>query len=114
MNSRFAPFVLAMIAMLLPASASVAEQAPPPTGRILVMVRHPVDHFRVGGAYGGSYGDDLSRSARERLARKIAERNGLRLVEDWPMPMIGVDCFVMALPAGETHHADHCRAEQRK
>jgi subtilisin family serine protease len=104
-NSRFAPFVLAMIAMLLPASASVAEQAPPPTGRILVMVRHPVDHFRVGGAYGGSYGDDLSRSARERLARKIAERNGLRLVEDWPMPMIGVDCFVMALPAGETAEA---------
>jgi len=64
------------------------------------MVKHPLDHYRVGGAYGGSYGSDISRSARARLARRIAQRNGLTLVEDWPMPMIGVDCFVMAVPDG--------------
>ena len=66
------------------------------------MVRHPPDHYRANGAYGGGYGDDLARSARERLARQIAHRYGLTLVENWPMPMIGVDCFVMAVPAGLT------------
>jgi subtilisin family serine protease len=102
MKIRLAFFALSMLAMLLPATRAAAEQTSSTTSRILVMVRHPVDHFRVGGAYGGSYGDDLSRSARERLARKIAQRNGLRLVEDWPMPMIGVDCFVMAVSDGRT------------
>ena len=43
--------------------------------QILVMVKHPPDHFRPNGAYGGSYGDDLARSARRRLA---ADRPRLR------------------------------------
>jgi subtilisin family serine protease len=73
-----------------------------PNHQILVMVRHPPDHYRANGGYGGGYGDDLSRSARERLARQIAHRYGLTLVENWPMPMIGVDCFVMAVPEGLT------------
>ena len=64
------------------------------------MVRHPPDHYRPNGAYGGGYGDDLARSARERLARRIAQAHGLTLVDAWPMPMIGLDCFVMAVPAG--------------
>ena len=88
----------ALLAFLMmsfcPAAAAIGAPAP----SILVMVRHPGDHYRVGGAYGGSYGDDLSRSAGERLARAIARRNGLTLIEVWPMPMIGVDCFVMAVP----------------
>jgi subtilisin family serine protease len=65
--------------------------------QILVMVKHPPDHFRPNGAYGGSYGDDLARSARRRLARRIAHDYGLKLVDDWPMPMMGLDCFVMAV-----------------
>jgi subtilisin family serine protease len=63
------------------------------------MVPHPPDHFRPGANYAGGYGDDLSRSARERLARNIARQFGLTLVDDWPMPMVGVDCFIMAVPA---------------
>ncbi|MFL6794818.1 MAG: S8 family peptidase [Sphingomicrobium sp.] len=83
-----------------PAAATV-----PPERQILVMVRHPPDHYRPNGAYGGGYGDDLARSARERLARRIAQAHGLALVDAWPMPMIGVDCFVMAVPAGRTPEA---------
>ena len=78
----------------------VEAAAATPDQQILVMVRHPPDHYRPNGAYGGGYGDDLARSARERLARRIARAHGLTLVDAWPMPMIGLDCFVMAVPAG--------------
>ena len=86
-------------AMAITPAASAPESPGPGTERqILVMVRHTPDHYRANGAYGGGYGDVLARSAREHLARRIAKRYGLTLVEDWPMPMIGVDCFVMGVP----------------
>jgi subtilisin family serine protease len=91
---------LAVLAALGPAAAPAASTAP--DQQILVMVRHPPDHYRPNGAYGGGYADDLARSARERLARRIAQAHGLTLVDAWPMPMVGVDCFVMAVPAGRT------------
>jgi len=75
---------------------------PGPEQQILVMVQHPPDHYRPNGAYGGGYGDGVARSARERLARRIARAHGLTLVDAWPMPMIGLDCFVMAVPADRT------------
>ena len=71
-----------------------------PERQILVMVRQPPEHFRPNGAYGGGYGDVLARSSRERLARRIARAHGLALIDTWPMPMIGMDCFVMAVPDG--------------
>jgi subtilisin family serine protease len=64
------------------------------------MVRHPPDHYRPNGDYGGGYGDALARSARERLARRIARKYGLSFVDEYPMPMIAIDCFVMAVPDG--------------
>jgi subtilisin family serine protease len=73
--------------------------------QILVMVRHPVDHYRPNGAYGGGYGDDLARSARRRLAQRIAHDYSLRLVDDWPMPMMGLDCFVMSVTDGRSTEA---------
>lgn len=79
-----------------PAASASKDAAPAAERQILVMVRHPPDHYRANG-YGGGYGDMLSSSARTHLARRIAKRHGLTLVEDWPMPMIGVDCFVMAV-----------------
>jgi subtilisin family serine protease len=66
------------------------------------MIRLAPEHFRPGGSYGGSYGDELAQSARERVARGIARKFHLALVDNWPMPMIGVDCFVMAVPDGRT------------
>jgi Subtilisin-like serine proteases len=43
-----------------------------------------------------------SAAARERLARQIAHKYDLSLLETWPMPMIGVDCFIMAVPDGRS------------
>lgn len=86
------------VSALAQGSAKVA-----PDRQVLVMVKHPAEHFRPSGAYGGgSYGDDLARSARERLARSIAHDHRLAFVDAWPMPMIGVDCFIMAVPDGRT------------
>lgn len=85
--------------------AVMADPQTTPDRRILVMVRHPPDHFRLGGSYGGAYDDSLAKSARNRLARHIAGQYGLTLVEDWPMPMIGMDCFVMAVPDSRSTQA---------
>lgn len=86
-----------------PGPAGSASAAPiSPDHEIMVMVPHPPEHFRTGGNYGGSYGDELARSARERLARRIARRYGLELVDSYPMPLIGIDCFIMAVPDGRS------------
>jgi len=68
--------------------------------QILVMLKMAPPHYRPGGSYGGSYGDTTAMAARRRLAAGIARRNGLKLVDGWPMPLIGVDCYVMRVPDG--------------
>ena len=97
---RYLLAILAGLLALAPLAPAFAQGSPtiPPDRQILVMVNHPPDHFRPGGSYGGGYGDDLERSSRERLARGIAREHGLTFVDGWPMPMIGVDCFIMAVP----------------
>jgi subtilisin family serine protease len=69
------------------------------------MLRLPPAHYRPQGDYGGGYGDQISRSAQRRLADRIARRHGLTLVSDWPMPLLGLDCFVMVAQAGRTSEA---------
>lgn len=97
---------LALAAVITAAISTPAAAAPgtTPDRQILVMVKHPPDHFRVGGSYGGGYDDILAKSARDHLARQIAARFRLALVDAWPMPMIGMDCFVMAVPDGRSTH----------
>ena len=69
---------LAMLAASRPVTAATAlTTAATPDQQILVMVQHPPDHYRPNGAYGGGYGDGVARSARERLARRIARAHGL-------------------------------------
>jgi len=70
--------------------------------QVLVMLRLAPDHFRAGSSYGGGYGDAASRAARQRTADRLAREHGLARVTDWPMPLIGVDCFVMRAPEGRT------------
>jgi subtilisin family serine protease len=96
-------FALVALLCVQPTAAKPGPFAP--DRQILVMVRHPPEHYRPNAAYGGGYGDELARSQRQRLARKIAERHGLMLVDDWPMPMIGYDCFVMAVPDARSTNA---------
>lgn len=74
--------------------------ADPDRRQILVMLKMPPPHFRPGASYGGGYGDTTALAARRREALGIARRHGLALVDSWPMPLIGVDCYVMRVPAG--------------
>ncbi len=68
--------------------------------QILVMLKMGPPHYRPGTSYGGSYGDAAAMAARRRVAAGIARRNGLTLVDGWPMPLLGVDCYVMSVPEG--------------
>ncbi len=68
--------------------------------QVLVFLRLPPAHFRGNSDYTGSYGDGLGRMARQRLAAGLARKQGLTLVTGWPMPVLGVDCYVMEVPAG--------------
>ena len=63
--------------------------------QVLVMLRLPPQHFRPDASYGGGYLKDGGSAARRRVAGAIALAHGLRLLDSWPMPAIGVDCFVM-------------------
>ena len=69
--------------------------------QILVMLRMSPQHFRPNSDYGGSYGDGEGRTARRRIALHIAQAYGVSLVDEWPMPLLGVDCYVMSVPAGQ-------------
>lgn len=69
--------------------------------RILVMLRVPPRHHRPDLAYGGGYRSQPGAQARKRLAGRLAQAHGLRLVEDWPMPALGLDCFVLEAPSAD-------------
>jgi hypothetical protein len=76
----------------MPATADRAEAA---SRQVLVMLRLPPQHYHPDAAYAGRYPDDSGRAARHRAAQELASAHGLKLVDDWPMPVIGVDCYVM-------------------
>ena len=107
---RVAALALALAAGLLVApvgtagTAAAAEAAEPigESREILVMLRMPAPHFRPNARYGGRYDDRAAQEARRRVAAEIARDNGLELVEGWPMPLIGVDCYVMRVPLGQS------------
>jgi len=93
---------LCALACVVPRASADAQAAthpvstPVPAARqVLVMLRMPSPHFRPDGAYGGGYTEDGTRAARRRVARDLASTYGLRVVDDWPMPAIGIDCFLM-------------------
>lgn len=66
--------------------------------QLLVMVRMPPPHFRPDVSYASSYGSRVGQDARRRIAEALASQYGLGIVDDWPMPALGVDCFVMQAP----------------
>lgn len=91
---------LAVLMLILPVAAHAQEPAEVAADRqILVMLRLSPPHFRPNASYGGDYGDGVSRAAQRRIASRIARDNQLELLDDWPMPLIGIDCFVMRVPS---------------
>ena len=77
-------------------AAAVPASADDPQREVLVMVRLPPDHLRPNSTYSGGWSDGAA--ARRRIVDRLASRNGLVLVDDWPMPVVGVDCFVLRTP----------------
>jgi antitoxin (DNA-binding transcriptional repressor) of toxin-antitoxin stability system len=66
--------------------------------QVLVMLHLPKPHYRPDAGYGGAYLDGTGHGARKRIAEQLAREHGLRLLSDWPMPVLGVDCYVMEVP----------------
>ena len=67
--------------------------------QVLVMLRLPAPHFRPDVSYTGSYDRSAGRDARRQIAELLAKQYGLKVIDGWPMPALGVDCFVMEAPA---------------
>jgi subtilisin family serine protease len=80
-------------------AATPPAAAADPSHQVLVLLRLPPEHLRPGDSYTGGYGDGAGMAARRRVAQRIAAEHGLTLVTNWPIPLIGVDCFVMTVPA---------------
>ncbi|HSZ53086.1 MAG TPA: S8 family serine peptidase [Caulobacteraceae bacterium] len=96
----FAAGLVGLAAALIAGSGAFAQVRPiaPAAGEILVFLRMAPPHLRGGSAPTGDYGDDDSAAGRRRLAGRIARHEGLSLVTDWPIPLLGVDCFVLSPP----------------
>ena len=77
-------------------AASSAGQAQAAESRqLLVMLHLPPQHYQPDTAYAGRYPNDSGHAARRRAAEELAEAYDLKLVDSWPMPVIGIDCYVM-------------------
>jgi len=63
--------------------------------QVLVMLRVAPPHFRPDVDYAGGYDSRVGRDARRRIAEGLASQYGLKIIDAWPMPALGVDCFVM-------------------
>jgi hypothetical protein len=81
-------------AELVPHEPAVHRDQAAASRQVLVMLRMPPPHFRAGVTYDGSYPGDSERP-RRRAAHQLARDHQLRVIDNWPMPVIDVDCFVM-------------------
>ncbi len=88
------------------ASQAVAD-APAAAGevadrQILLMLRAPPAHYKPDAGYSGQYLAAPDRQSQRRIARILAREHGLRLVDDWPMPSLGLACFVLEAASPDT------------
>jgi subtilisin family serine protease len=66
--------------------------------QVLVMLRLPAPHFRPDVNYAGSFDWRVGRDGRRQVAEGVASQYGLKVIDGWPMPALGIDCFVMEAP----------------
>jgi subtilisin family serine protease len=64
------------------------------------MVRMAPQHARPDIEYGDGYAARSGQAARRRVAEAIARTHRLQLLSHWPMPAIGVECYVMQVLPG--------------
>ena len=92
---------LLALLLALAAGGPARAQAEEAQRQVLVMLQLPKAHYRPDGSYAGSYGEGVGRRSRQQLAQDLARTHRLEIRSEWPMPMAGVDCFVMHLPVGD-------------
>jgi len=106
-------FFVAAAMIFCAAACAAAEPAVATSGnagqQVLVLLKLPAPHFRPDGSYGGGYSDAAGSAARRRIAAALARSSELSTVASWPLPILGVDCYIMAVPA--PRHADDVAAE---
>ncbi len=107
MAAAIRTLLVALLLALATAGGAWAEagaiNAPSPASRqLLVLLRLPAEHQRADPSYAGGYGPGAQRAARRRIADRLAHDHGLTIATGWPMPQVGVDCFVMEVPAGQS------------
>jgi len=83
--------------------------------QILVMLPLAPPRYRPGPGYAGGYDASHGSGERQRTAETLAAAHGLVVVDEWPMPSLGVDCFVMEArePARRTDIADALARDPR-
>lgn len=94
--------ITAVLCLLGTRALGADEVTPPPSARaeqqVLVLLNLPPPHFRPDGSYTAGYADAAGSATRRRIATSLARSNGLALVTDWPLPVLGLDCYVMDVP----------------
>ncbi|HVM99402.1 MAG TPA: S8 family serine peptidase [Caulobacteraceae bacterium] len=95
---------VAACALVLAGGTALANAAEPtdPGREVLVMLRLPPEHASPNADFGGGYGGGADQNARRRIADRLARENGLTVADNWPMPLVGVDCFVFVAPPGKS------------
>jgi subtilisin family serine protease len=79
---------------------TLAQAQTPAPPQVLVMLRVAAPHLHAADGYAATYTAAPSEAARLRVAHELARQYGLQLVDNWPMPTLGLDCFVMRIAAG--------------
>lgn len=92
----------ASLASSLAADRPAISDSDASTRQVLVMLHLPAPHFRPDMSYSGGYADDATRGSRRRIAQALAHAHSLTLAGEWPMPALGIDCYVMEVPATES------------
>ncbi len=67
--------------------------------QIMVMMDLPANHLRAGSTYSAGYGNARQKAVRQKLGKSIAKKYGLEFVDNWPMPLMGIECFIMNVPS---------------
>jgi subtilisin family serine protease len=107
-NGRWQSFIIACaFAVAGVASFGVmpacANDAPgDESSQLLVMLPSVPPHLHGAADYGGHYSAATGGTTRLRVAQQLAHDYGLELVSDWPMPALGLDCFVMRAAPGKS------------
>lgn len=102
--------LLAMIMLLCwptqPLHARDAAQAVPEDRQILVLLRSTPARYRADTQYGGGdYGEAARRAALIRRARRIARAHEVEYLDVWPMPILQLDCLILAAPDADSVQA---------